>query len=283
MAVIFRGRKPVNRRVERRPPLAGFRRSIWDWMNLAVWTIVLIMLIAGTYLFFVRSSCFKVGRVEVAGSLRHITKEGVKKLAGIQAGKNLFAVNFYEVGRSIKQFPWVRDVAVRRKFPGVLYIYVDEFDPAAVVAADVSSGNAQKRETDYYYLSTEGVIFKKVSAGESMEYPMITGFEKDKLRRFPAYFGPKVLEALEFLLEFQGPAVNRKYSVSGIHYDTGGGIAANACLAQTNRCGAVFFGKGAYSAKMALWTEFVGSMSDSGQWFKNIDLHVGGKIFARLE
>lgn len=68
---------------------------------------------------------FPVSRIELNGSLKNTTKAQVEA-ALPRASGNFFAVDLAEVRAGVERLPWVRQVAVRRVWPGRLEVSVEE-------------------------------------------------------------------------------------------------------------------------------------------------------------
>lgn len=266
--MIFIKRKPINRRVERRAPIVDHPRNYLDWMKMAGGVLFSALALFGIFR-LTGSAHFGVNHVEITGPFRHAQGSEIAALAQIPAGKNLFFINLYEVGKKISRHPWVDHVSVRREFPHTLSIHVDEFEPVAILEAGAD-----------YYINQEGTIFKRLESDDSRAFPKISGFESGKLQKFPFYYRPQVLEAMEFLYRLKTITGNEGMVVTALNRDEAEGYLATLC--RNSACGTVFFGKDDYAEKMTTWIRFVRTLDEDKTWFKEVDLHVHGKIFARI-
>jgi cell division septal protein FtsQ len=91
-------------------------------------------------------------------SVREIQVRGGEKIGG------------NEIVTMVAKHPWVRRVLVRREFPRRVVIEIEERAPRAIVAMG-----------KLYYVDSDGVVFKEVGAGESVQFPLLTGLRADEL------------------------------------------------------------------------------------------------------
>ncbi len=110
-----------------------------------------------------RSSYFRVHGVEVRGTSR-LPRAEVIRLMGLERGGSIFAVAARRHERSIGRNPWVERVLVRRQFPDRLIVDVTERRARALVSLGALS-----------YVDRDGVVFKQVARGDSLDFPVITG------------------------------------------------------------------------------------------------------------
>ncbi|MGQ0616658.1 MAG: cell division protein FtsQ/DivIB [Acidimicrobiia bacterium] len=83
----------------------------------------------------VRSPLFDVDRIAVEGSER-TPVEAVEAAAGIHRGDAMVDVDLAQARAAVAALPWVRTVAVSRRWPGSVSIAVTERVPRAAVAVD---------------------------------------------------------------------------------------------------------------------------------------------------
>lgn len=283
-----RKRKSSNRRVNKRPNLYRMKRSLLDRLKLVGWCLGVCLILVGLYHFFVQSSYFELREIKVMGSFTHVKRENLLKLAQLPYGQNLFAVNLYRIAQSIKRHPWIKHVRVRRRFPHTLSVHVDEYEPIAILETKTSpekqKNKGNKKGIEYYYMGREGVLFKRLWAHEKRNFPLITGFEKEKLKRHPRYYRGKIKEVFRFLSNFQKESLNQEYVLHKIHYSLANGIQGKVSKEKEGgqEMMSLYFGKDNYLEKIRKWKQFVDVMEKDNTWYTNIDLHVDGKIFARI-
>ena len=155
---------------------------------------------------------FSLKSIEVS-SAKHLTRDEILGLAGVEPGKDLLRMNLKRMGEHILQNPWVETVRINRYFPDVVSIVITEREPVAIVNMGF-----------IYYLDKKGKVFKVLNNGDKLDFPVVTGFNEEELGSDPK--GTKeALEATCLLLKI----LREKGSfiladVSEIHYDKGYGF-----------------------------------------------------------
>ena len=88
-------------------------------------------------------------------------------MAGLKHGMNMWRIEPATIEKKVAKHPWVRRVLVRREFPRRVVIEIEERTPKAIVAMG-----------KLYYVDSDGVVFKEVGAGESVQFPLLTGLRR---------------------------------------------------------------------------------------------------------
>lgn len=274
--ISFFNRRRINRRVYERPTLYRLKRSLLDWLKLSGLVVVLVGLITGSYQFFIQSDFFRLKDVEFTGDLQLGEKDLPIRVAKIPVGKSLFLLNLFEISRNLRRNPEIREIRLGRRFPDGLMVEINRHHAVALLELE---GGMER-----YLVSREGILFRKARGGEASSLPVIHGFEKDQLTRFPNFYRTHVVEAVRALGEFSEAAAGRGMGVVSLHYDVTGGMAFEAADRENRakRC-TLFFGQGDRESKLAAWEDFFDEMRRGEVWYSRLDLHVPGRIFARAE
>ncbi len=268
---MFLQKRQVNRKINKRPKLYRMSRSFLDWIKLIGGIVVVVTACWGLYQLMVVSKFCRLATVQVVGRTAHLSEDDISELAEIPYGENLLFVNLHQIEANIRRYSWVKEVRVKRNFPHGITLHVEEYRPMAILAAD-NLGNS-----DFYYVSVDGKIFKKLSPADDKNYPMISGFTKDHLQKYPHYFRGKVNEAFDFFKKFQEQTENSNLGLAEVHYNVAEGVTAIT----TSPSMQLFFGQDKIQDKLERWNEFLKMMNESRQFYRSVDLHVDGKIFAR--
>lgn len=140
----------------------------------------------------------------------HAGEEELVRRAQLVAGTNIFAVDLAAAALAMEQDPWVRHVRLARELPDTLRIAVDEHTPVALVA---SSG--------LYAVDTEGLPFKRVSSGDKLDLPVITGLARDRLEQ--GRDGGALREALSIIASYEKQGLHERAPLSELHvaFDSG--------------------------------------------------------------
>ncbi len=166
----------------------------------------------GMYRVVSKVTLFSLKSIEVT-SAKHLTREEILGLAGVEPGKALLSMNLKRMGEHILQNPWVETVRINRYFPDTVSIVIAEREPIAIVNMGF-----------IYYLDKKGIVFKVLNQGDKLDYPVITGFSEEELGSDPK--GTKeALEATCYLLKvLREKGAFILADVSEIHYDKGYGF-----------------------------------------------------------
>ncbi|GMR04956.1 MAG: FtsQ-type POTRA domain-containing protein [Thermodesulfobacteriota bacterium] len=103
--------------------------------------------------------------VNVTGNER-VTAEEVITLSGVHEGKNIFSFSIAEAKKGVKKNPWVDEVRLKRRLPDTLSFEIKERRPVAIVKMD-----------RLYVMDSHGIIFKKLSPGDAVDLPVVTGLD----------------------------------------------------------------------------------------------------------
>jgi cell division protein FtsQ len=132
---------------------------VWGGVELRTWALA--------------SPTFQLKEVNFTGLSRASHAELVR-LSGLTVGQNLFAMEVAALERTMLQHPWVRGVEVTRHFPASVSVRVVEHAPEALVVLG-----------DLYVLDEEGEPFKRVTPGDGLDLPLVTGVERDAYVKDP--------------------------------------------------------------------------------------------------
>lgn len=158
-----------------------------------------------------RSVFFQVDKVDITGCQRLDTRQ-VLSWSGLDIKTNLWALRTTKLRRHLEKQNWIESATVKRKWPNKLHIRIWERVPMAIVNQD--SGLA--------YVDKKGFIISPVLHTDSLDFPIITGREKNKPGN-----GQKQTEWLKDALSFisyagGGNPVLPRQNISEIHVGSEG-------------------------------------------------------------
>lgn len=166
----------------------------------------------GCYRALTTVTLFSLKTIEVSNT-KHLTRDEILGLAGVEPGKDLLRMNLKRMGEHILENPWVETVRINRYFPDAVSIVIAEREPVAIVNMGF-----------IYYLDKKGNVFKVLNQGDKLDFPVVTGFSEEELGSDPK--GTReALEATCLLLKIlreKGAFILA--DVSEIHYDKGYGF-----------------------------------------------------------
>jgi cell division protein FtsQ len=131
-----------------------------------------------------QSPRFTLRTVQVRG-LQRATEHELLRLASVGPGVNLWSLDPAAVGQAMAAHPWVRSVEVTRSLPDTLVLRVEEREPVALAALG-----------DLYVVDAQGVPFKRLSASDRLDLPLLTGIPRDTATQDPAGTAARFREAL---------------------------------------------------------------------------------------
>ncbi len=216
---LFRRRRTNNFR--RRP--AGERKRWWGRLALVNLGILgLVGLSAGLlflYYHLLTSAyfCIKdIKNIEIIGTKR-LSSDLIHELAGLGPETNLLALRPHRVEQAIAAHPWVANAELTRKWPNRLQINITEREPAALVQLG-----------ELYYADRHGNLFKPLTPGDPLDFPVITGLKKEQFipgQESTVIFA-QIMEVMNSLQEAPPPL--NLANISEIHVDLERGFTVYA-------------------------------------------------------
>jgi cell division protein FtsQ len=153
-----------------------------------------------------------VKKVELDASGRPGPDE-IRSMSGIRPGMNMLTLDTDKVSRRLEAHPWIQHATVVKRLPDQVLIKVLKRRPAVLVGV----------QGCLYYMDAEGKILDKVEPGGSLDFPMITGLEKDVDRARRCGAGRDLQQALSLLRVLQAtPELGR---VSEVQIDRSEGLS----------------------------------------------------------
>lgn len=171
-----------------------------------------VLFVVAVILYFQRSDALFIRQVVVTGELIHATRENIILASGITKRDKLFNVNLKTITERLEKLPWIARAVVRREFPDTIQIFVEEHRPVALLRAGA-----------LYYVGATGKVFKRAGAADSLDYPVISGFDPDFVGRYPRLAERRLKQTLDFMRRISGEGIVAPESA-----DEGGFYANNA-------------------------------------------------------
>jgi cell division protein FtsQ len=255
-------RRKKKKRREETPGWTRFRRSI------PILAAVLAFLLLGAagaaaYSWLGRSAIFSV-RVVDMNPCDHVSKDEIAgMLRGVARG-SIWSLSREEIGRRILSHPFVREVAVRKAFPDTLIVQIEEREPVAMINLDA-----------LYYVDEQGSIFKRLTAYDAKNLPILTGFSRgDLAARDPVTI--RNLKKTIDLLHCAEASVLRR-NISEVHFDAQDGYT----LVTRDFGLQLKIGTMEFSKAMQRVEEAMPKLASLGQSKGVVDLKTEGRIFVR--
>jgi cell division protein FtsQ len=218
---------------------------------------------AAVYSWLGHSSLFSVRDIDM-NRCSYVTRDEISGiLSGVPQG-NIWSLSSRDIGRRLLTHPWVRRVSVRKAFPDRLVVRIDERKPAAMINLDT-----------LYYIDEEGTIFKRLTAYDPKNFPIVTGFSRGELTARDAVTLQNLKKTLE-LLRWTDSGVLRQ-NVSEVHFDAQEGYT----LVTRDSGLQLKIGTMDFREAMKRVEEAMPKLSSVGQARGIVDLKTAGRIFVR--
>ncbi len=128
-----------------------------------VWVLIVGALYGVYFMIFARS-VFTVNQIVIRGDLRVLDEATIRDATGVKLGEPLFYLSMGTVQDRLRSLPWIREVAVRRKLPDTIWIYVTEREAVALLNGETM-----------HLVDTQGHVFKPATPSDLADLPIITG------------------------------------------------------------------------------------------------------------
>lgn len=197
-------RKPIQfRRFLRK----GARVCVGFFLVSALWVVGVEV-----YELITTATPFRLERIEISRTKR-LSRDEVIALAGVKVGDPLLRLDLRHMAEHLEKNPWIETLKIRRRLPAALSIEITEREPVAVVNMGY-----------LYYLDAKAEIFKPLTDGDRLDYPVVTGIAAEDLTRDPAGSKEMLQSALGVMELLRKGTVFRLDDISEIHLDKGYGI-----------------------------------------------------------
>jgi cell division protein FtsQ len=240
--------------------------ALWGTMALGSLTMIVAVAYYAAQMLFA-SDYFKVEQIRVEDN-RRISREEILALSDIHPGTNIFELDLGRIGTRIEENPWIASAKVRRMFPNQLVIRVAERTPRALVCLDY-----------LYYLDASGQIFKRLERGDRLDFPVISGIDRQALlarneatmRHLDTILG--VLESLDRRKVF---GVG---DVSELSIDDTGSITLYTC----NGGVPIRMGQNDFDSKLNRFEKIFPQIKTRLSFIDYIDLNVTRRVIVKLD
>lgn len=198
-----------NRRKQEKQP-RDWRKLFHRGLRVVV-TLVSVFLVASggllTAQMLLESGYFGVEKIRVENQSR-VTEADVLDASDIQLGDSLFELDLFMIGRKIEENPWISKAEVERSFPNQVVIRIEERQPRAII------------DLDYlYYVDRQGSVFKMLESGDLLDFPVITGIDRQYLLEEPEKTHQSLELALSLMDQLESRTLFNLDDVSEIHFD----------------------------------------------------------------
>lgn len=217
--------------------------------------------VAAPALFF-ENAYFFVREIQVRGGEK-VGGDEIVAMAGLRQGMNIWKIDPGGIETKVAKHPWVRRVLVRRDFPRRIVIEVEERTPKAIVALG-----------RLYYVDADGVVFKEVGAGETVNFPLLTGLRPEQLAKANPALRGKIQDAVRL-----GDLMAKDArTLSEIHFDESGRLVVYTTAFPV----ALKMGWGEWDSKLKRLDRVLALWKGNEERLASLDMSFNDQVVARL-
>lgn len=226
---------------------------------------VLWVVCAEVYEIVTTATPFRLERIEISRTKR-LSRDEIIALAGVKLGDPLLRLDLRRMADHMEKNPWIETLKIRRRLPAALSIEVSEREPVAVVNMGY-----------LYYLDTKAEIFKPLTEGDRLDFPIVTGISGEDLAKDPAGSKEMLQSALGIMELLRSGTVFRLEDISEIHLDKGYGITLFTAKGGIP----VKLGSDDFSGKLARFSRIYRDLTAQIASLEYIDLNYSDKIVVK--
>ncbi|MFT3921276.1 MAG: FtsQ-type POTRA domain-containing protein [Myxococcales bacterium] len=171
------------------------------------------------------SPAFAIETIEIEGTSR-VERAELLEAAGIDLGKNVFALSPEAVRTRLLAHPWLSEVSVTRKLPGRFDIKVREREPVALLLVEACAPEQGQSEdplcdepSSLYLVSEQGHVFKRLEGEDPVDLPVITGADRKRFGAEPEFQQGVLLEAVALLSAYRSAGLAQRLPIGEVHIE----------------------------------------------------------------
>ena len=213
------------------------------------------------------SGYFGVKQVRVEHQVR-VSEGDILDASDIEIGDSLFDLELHMIGRKIEERAWIARAEVERSFPDQVVIRVVEREARAII------------DLDYlYYVDRAGEVFKMLDAGDELDYPVITGIDRQYLLDNPDKTQDSVNLALQLMDALESRTLFNLDDISEIHFEEQEGLVMHTRIGGVP----VRMGKQGFDTKLNRLESIYDDLEPRLMALKYIDLNVTDRVIVKLD
>lgn len=262
-------REPRRKEVVQRPP-RDWSRVLARCLRLGLALGAACLVLAGGFFggrLLFESGYFGVDRILVE-NLKRVSREDILSLSDVRPGMNLLDLDLRLIGRKIEENPWIAKAEVQRVLPRDLVIRVSEREPKAVINLGY-----------LYYLDGEGKVFKVLEPQDALDYPVITGIERQYLIDNEKDAEAILKQAAALLDEMQSRQIFNLKEISELNITPSGEVSLYTYTGGVQ----IMLGKDGFAAKLDRLEKIYPELKLRLMTLKYIDLNVADRVIVKTD
>jgi len=213
------------------------------------------------------SDYFGVDKVSIT-NLRRLDSDTIMAESDIKGGDNIFRLDLELIGRKIEENPWVERAEVERIVPREVVIRITEREERAII------------DLGYlYYVDKDGEIFKGLTSGDRLDYPVITGMNRQFFLDEPQKAKAQLQQAVALIERLAERSDFTIDEVSEVNVDAKNGITLTTCRGGIP----IRLGLQGFDAKLARLEKVYDEVRQRIGVIRGIDLDVNDRVIVRMD
>jgi cell division protein FtsQ len=213
------------------------------------------------------SDYFTVRNVRVVAQER-VGEQEIAGASDVRIGTPIFDLDLNLIGRKIEENPWIARAEVVRSLPDEVVITVTEHQPRAIIQLDY-----------LYYVDAASTVFKLLDSGDRLDYPIITGIDRQFLLDRPQEGQAWLRQALELIARLEGRPLFNLADVSEVRIDLEDGLVVH-----TRQHGVpVLFGHDRFERKLDQLERIYRDLEPRLTALHYIDLNVADRVIVKVD
>ena len=269
----LKGHKPpkvkLNKRKQEKQP-RDWRKLFHRLLRISLFAGSATLAVAGALLgvqFLRESDYFTVRNVRVIAQSR-VSEQEIAGASDVRIGASIFDLDLGLIGRKIEENPWIARAEVVRSLPDEVVITVVEHQPRAVIQLDY-----------LYYVNAAGEVFKLLDSSDRLDYPIITGIDRQFLLDHPTEGQAWLRQALALVSELESRQLFNLADVSEIQIDLEDGLVVH-----TRQHGVpVLFGQDDFASKLDRLERIFADLEPRLTALHYIDLNVADRVIVKVD
>ena len=258
-----------NRRKKQRTPV-NFRHLLRRCLRVSVGIFSVALVVVGSFFLvqlLMASDQFRIDTIRVEGNQR-LCEQTLVALSDVQPGMSTFSLDLDLIGRKIAENPWVKEARIKRVFPRQVRISVVEREPVAIVNLGY-----------LYYLDANAVVFKVLDGSDSLDFPVITGFDRGRLELGRQQDRLELMQVVGLIEDLRQRKLFGLHKVSEVQREAGGGLSIYTMENGVR----IRLGYDNYSEKLDRLERMYALLRPKMRMLDYIDLNVDEKVIVRIE
>ena len=246
-----------------------------DWKKLAKRLMRLMLILCCTVLVgagavllmnvVVNSDHFKVATIQVNGNQR-LCDQDVIELSDIRHGVSTFDLDLEIIGQKLAENDWIHSASIMRKLPQGVVIDIRERQAVFIVNLEY-----------LYYVDADGEIFKVLRSGDELNYPLVTGLDRQQLLDSPEAGRQQLRHVAQMLGDLRQRKLFNEQRVAQINIDPQDGY-----VLYTDPYGVpVYVGKDQFSEKIDRLEQIFPEIEKRLPILEYVDLNVMDKVIVK--